>query len=62
MNLQVEKLDPIHGGDYVEDEYFAQIGQWYGSRFLIFGSQIIQNSTQPQPRRTVFYLQKVQYE
>ena len=62
MNQQSEKLDPIHGGDYVEDEYFAQIERWYGNRFIIFGSQIIQNGTQPKPRRTVFYLQKVQYD
>lgn len=62
MNQQSEKIDPIHGGDYVEDEYFAQIAQWYGSRFLIFGSQIIQNGSQPNPRRTVYYLQKVQYD
>ena len=62
MNLLEAKLDPTHGADYVEDEYFAQITKWYGNRFLVFGSQIIQNSTQPKPRRTVFYLQKVQYE
>ncbi len=62
MNLQEEKLDPLHGADYVEDEYFAQFANWYGSRFLIYGSQIIQNSTQPKARRTVFYLQKVQYD
>ena len=62
MNQQIEKLDPFHGADYVEDEYFAQIAPWYGSRFLIYGSQIIQNSTQPKARRTVFYLQKIQYD
>ena len=62
MNLQNEKIAPIHGADYVEDEYFAQIKQWYWNRFLIFGSQIIQNSTQPKPLRTAFYLQKVQYD
>ena len=62
MNQQNEKLAPIHGADYVEDEYFAQMAQWYGNCFLIYGSQIIQNSTQPKPRRTVFYLQKVQYD
>jgi hypothetical protein len=61
-NLQEAKLDPTYGADYVEDEYFAQISKWYDTRFLIFGSQIIQNSTQPKPRRTVFYLQKVQYD
>ena len=44
MNQQSEKLAPTHGGDYVEDEYFAQMTKWYGNRFLIYGSQIIQNS------------------
>ncbi len=62
MNQQEEKLAPIHGADYVDEEYFAQVARWYGNRFLIYGSQIIQNSTQPKPRRTVFYLQKVQYD
>ena len=62
MNQQSVKIAPIHGGDYVEDEYFAQIVPWYGTRFLIFGSQIIQNGSQPKPRRTVYYLQKVQYD
>ena len=62
MNQQSEKLAPIHGGDYVEDEYFAQMAKWYGNRFLIYGSQIIQNSTQPQAKRSVYYLQKVQYD
>ena len=61
MNQQSEKLAPSHGGDYVEDEYFAEMTKWYGNRFLIFGSQIIQNSSQPQAKRSVFYLQKVQY-
>ena len=62
MNLQEEKLVPLHGADYVEDEYFAQFSGWYSSRFLVYGSQIIQNSTQPKARRTVYYLQKVQYD
>ncbi len=62
MNIQEEKLAPTYGADYVDDEYFAQIARWYGSRFLIFGSQVIQNGSLPKPRRWVYYLQKVQYE
>lgn len=62
MNQQEEKLEPIYGADYVDDEYFARITKWYDKRFLIYGSQVIQNSTQPKPRRWVYYLQKVQYE
>ena len=62
MNQQDEKLAPRHGGDYVEDEYYAEMTKWYGNRFLILGSQIIQNSSHPQAKRSVFYLQKVQYD
>ena len=62
MHQQEEKLSPIYGADFVEDEFFAQMTQWYDNRFLIYGSQIIQNSAQPKPRRTVYYLQKVQYD
>lgn len=62
MNQQSEKLAPIYGADFVEDEYFAQMAKWYDNRFLIYGSQIIQNSTQPQAKRSVYYLQKVQYD
>ena len=62
MNLQEEKIAPIYGADYVDEEYFAQIGKWFGSRFLIYGSQVIHNGSQPNPRRWVYYLQKVQYD
>ena len=62
MNQQEEKLEPIYGADYVDDEYFAQMKNWYDKSFFIYGSQVIQNSTQPKPRRWVYYLQKVQYE
>ena len=62
LNQQSVDIEPLHGADYVEDEYFAQIGPWFGSRFLIFGCQIIQNGVLPKPHRTVFFLQKVQYE
>lgn len=62
LNQQSVDIELLHGADYVEDEYFAQIGPWFGSRFLIFGCQIIQNGVLPKPHRTVFFLQKVQYE
>ena len=62
MNQQEEKVAPIYGADYVDDEYFAQMMKWYDKRFLVYGSQVIQNGTQPKPRRWVYYLQKVQYE
>lgn len=57
-----EKLACIYGADYVDEEYFAKMTPWYGNNFLIYGSQVIQNSAQAKPRRWVFYLQKVQYE
>lgn len=62
LNQQSVDIELLHGADYVEDEYFAQIGPWFGSRFLVFGCQIIQNGVLPKPHRTVFFLQKVQYE
>lgn len=62
MNQQEENLPPFYGADYVEDEYFSQMTSWYGSRFLVYGSQMIQNGAQPKPRRMVYYLQKVQYD
>ena len=62
LNQQSADIEPMHGADYVEDEYFAQIEPWFGSRFLIFGCQAIQNGVLPTPHRTVFFLQKVQYE
>lgn len=61
-NQQEVKLPYIYGADYVDEEYFAQMASWYGNSFLVYGSQILQNSTQPKPRRWVYYLQKVQYE
>lgn len=60
--LQVEKIDPKLGADELVDEYFAEMKLWYGNRFLIFGSQIIRNSIQAHPQRSVFFLQKVQFE
>jgi len=62
MNQQEEKLASYHGADYVDEEYFAKMEKWYGTRFMIYGSQVIQNSANPKPRRWVNYIQKVQYD
>lgn len=62
LSPQTEPVATLFGADFVEDEYFAEIDRWYGSRFLVFGSQIIQNGVLSQPRRAVYFLQKVQYE
>lgn len=62
LTPQSEKIDPKLGADELKDEYFAELKHWYGNRFLIFGSQIIKNSIQANPQRSVFFLQKVQFE
>lgn len=59
---QTEAVDPKLGADELKDEYFAELKHWYGNRFLVFGSQIIRNSLQTYPQRSVFFLQKVQFE
>ena len=62
LTQQTEHLEPLYGADYVEDEDFAEMANWYGSRFVIFGCQVLQNSSLPKPRRTSYFFQKVQYE
>lgn len=62
LTPQSVKIDPKLGADELRDEYFAELKHWYGNRFLIFGSQIIRNSIQANPQRSVFFLQKVQFE
>ncbi len=62
LPLQEEKIDPLFGADYIEDEFFAEVKPWYDSRFWIYGSQIMQNSILPKSRRTIYYLQKVQFD
>lgn len=62
LSMQSQAIEPMFGADYVEDEYFAQVKHWFGSRFFVFGSQIIQNGVLAKPRRSVFFLQKIQYD
>ena len=62
LNQQIAPLDFLYGPDSFDDEYYAEMEQWYGSRFLIHGCQIVQNPVLRDTRRTVFYVQKVQYE
>ena len=62
LDQQMVKLDFLNGGDSFEDEYYAGITQWYGDRFLIHGCQILHNAILRNPNRTVFYVQKAQYE
>ena len=59
---QVTPLDFLYGTDSFDDEYDAGIVKWYDDRFLTRGCQIVQNPVLRNTRRTVFYVQKVQYE
>lgn len=62
LNQQTMPLDFLYGTDAYEDEYEVQIDRWFGNNFLIRGRQIVQNPVLRNTRRTVFYVQKVQYE
>lgn len=62
LDQQYAPLDFLYGTDSYDDEYEAGIHKWFGNRFLIHGCQIVQNPLLRDTRRTVFYVQKVQYE
>lgn len=62
LNQQTLPLDFLYRTDLFDEEYDAGISPWYGERFLIHGCQIVQNPALRNTRRTVFYLQKIQYE
>lgn len=62
LNQQVTPLDFLYSTDTFDDEYEACIFPWFGDRYLIQGCQMVQNPALRNTRRTVFYVQKVQYE
>lgn len=62
LQQQVVPLDFLYGTDSFDDEYDAGIFKWFDDRFLIHGCQIVQNPVLRNTRRTVYYVQKVQYE
>lgn len=62
LDQQSLPLDFLNGADTYEDEYDAGLFHWYGDCFLVYGCQMIRNGIQRNPLRTVFYVQKVQYE
>lgn len=62
LDQHAAKLDFLFGADTYEDEYYAGIFQWYEDRFLIHGCQILHNAVLPKPNRTVYYVQKAQFE
>lgn len=62
LNQQIAPLDFLYGTDTFADEYDVGIFKWYGDRFVIHGCQIVQNPALRNTRRTVFYVQKLQYD
>ncbi len=62
LTQQVMPMDFLYRTDSFDDEYDAGIFSWYGDRFLVHGCQIVQNPALRNTRRTVFYVQKLQYE
>ena len=62
LDQQSMRMDFLLGADTYQDEYTAGIFPWYKNCFLVHGCQILQNGLLRSPVRTVFYVQKVQYE
>ena len=62
LEQEVVPLDFLYSDDSFEDEFDAGIYRWYGDRFLVHGCQIVQNPLLRNTRRSVYYVQKVQYE
>lgn len=62
LDQQITPLDFLYGADSYHDEYDACIDPWFGNRFLVHGCQMVQNPMLRNTLRTVFYVQKVQYE
>ena len=55
-------LDFLYAGDVCEDDVYVGITPWFDDRFLVHGCQIVRNDQMRNTRRSVFYVQKVQYE
>ena len=62
LNQQVTPLDFCYSTDTFDDEYDAGLFPWFGNRYLVHGCQVVQNPVLRNTKRTVFYLQKIQYE
>ena len=56
------RMDYLFGADGCEEDLAVGIGKWFGDRFYVHGCQIVRNDQQRNTRRSVFYVQKVQYE
>ena len=62
LSQQLMPMDYLNDKDSFEDEYEACIDPWFGNRFLVHGCQLLQNPKLRNTRRTVFYVQKLQYD
>lgn len=62
LDQEVMPMDFLYGTDSFEFDYDVGIMPWYDNRFLVHGCQLVQNPALRLTRRTVFYLQKLQYE
>ena len=62
LTQQAMPMDFLYRTDAFDEEYDAGIFSWYGDRFLVHGCQTVQNPALRNTRRTVFYIQKIQYE
>ena len=62
LDQQTVRMDFLLGADTFEDEYEAGIFPWYRDCFLVHGCQLLQNGILCNPRRVVFYVQKMQYQ
>ena len=62
LDQEVVPLDFYYGTDSFLNEFDAGIYQWYGSRFLVHGCQVVENPRLRNTQRVVYYVQKIQYE
>lgn len=62
LTQQEMPLDFLYGTDSFEEEYDAAMRPWFADRFFVNGFQVVQNPRLRNTRRTVFYIQKIQYE
>lgn len=62
LDQQTARMEFLYVDDTFEDEYDAGVVRWFGSRFLVQGCQKVQNPRLRNTHRTVYFLQKMQYE
>lgn len=62
LDQQTTPLDYLYATDQLDEEYKTEVVRWFGDRFLIQGSQRVQNPSLRNTRRTVFFVQKIQYD